>query len=172
MSVVTSADFRKWAAANDSDDPQIFLLEITHPSLSEPIRVSSDMTEFIQLHEETKEPIYGTRHQGAVYYALPFKITLPDQPQGSDPVKASVTVDNVDREYVAAIRNMDSAATFKVKTVFASTPDKVELEYPALRITSATYSATTIDGELGPDDYRAEPVPALNFYPALFPGLF
>lgn len=172
MSVVTSAEFRKWAAANDSADPLVFLLEIAHPSLSAPIRVSSDMTEFIRLHEETKEPVYGTRHKGNVYYALPFKITLPDQPQGSDPVRAGLTVDNVDREYVAAVRNMESAATFRVKTVFASAPDVVQQELPALRIASATYSATTIDAELGPDDYRAEPAPALNFYPALFPGLF
>lgn len=71
MSVVTSSEFRRWATANDSADPYIFLLEITHPSLSAPIRVSSDMTEFIQLHDETKEPIYGTRHNGVVYYALP-----------------------------------------------------------------------------------------------------
>lgn len=172
MSVVTSAEFRKWAAANDSDDPLVFLLEITHPSLSTPIRVSSDTTEFIQLHEESKEPIYGTRHDGEVYYALPFRITLPDQPQGSDPIKANVTVDNVDREYVAAIRNMDSAATFRVKTVFASSPNAVQQTFPDLRITSATYSATTIDAELGPDDYRAEPVPSLNVYPSGFPGLF
>ena len=74
MSVVTSSEFRKWATANDSADPYIFLLEITHPSLSAPIRVSSDMTEFIQLHDETKEPIYGTRHNGAVSYT---HLTLP-----------------------------------------------------------------------------------------------
>lgn len=172
MSVVTSSEFRKWAAANDSSDPLIFLLEITHPSLSEPICVSSDMTEFIQLHEETKEPIYGTRHNDVVYYALPFKITLPDQPDGSDPIKAQVSIDNIDREYVAAIRNMESAAVFNVKTVFASSPNKVQQEFPILRIISASYNASTIDAELGPDDYRAEPVPALNFYPALFPGLF
>ena len=112
MSVVTSSEFRKWATANDSADPYIFLLEITHPSLSAPIRVSSDMTEFIQLHDETKEPIYGTRHNGVVYYALPFKFTVPDQPEGSDPIKAQVSIDNIDREYVAAIRNMESAASF------------------------------------------------------------
>ena len=172
MSVVTSSEFRKWATANDNADPYIFLLEITHPSLSAPIRVSSDMTEFIQLHNETKEPIYGTRHNGVVYYALPFKFTVPDQPEGSDPIKAQVSIDNIDREYVAAIRNMESAASFTVKTVFASSRNEVQQEFPVLRITSATYNASTIDAELGPDDYRAEPCPAMNFYPALFPGLF
>lgn len=172
MSVVTSAQYRKWAAANDSSDPLVFLLEITHPSLSTPIRVSSDMTEFIQLHNETKEPIYGTRHSGVVYYAHPFKFTIPDQPEGNDPIKAQVSIDNIDREYVAAIRNMESAAVFRAKTVFASSPNEVQLEFPVLRITSATYTASTIDADLGPDDYRVEPVPAANFYPSGFPGLF
>ena len=107
---VTSAQYREWQKSWDSDDPLILLITLTHPTLSEPVRVSSDPTQFLQLDPETQEPVYGTVSGGEQFFAYPFAFTLPDQPESADStVKASFRVDNVTRQYTAIIRNMLSA---------------------------------------------------------------
>ena len=57
--VITSEQYKKWVKEYDSDDPLVVLMTITHPTLSEPVRISSDATKFIQLDSETQEPVYG-----------------------------------------------------------------------------------------------------------------
>lgn len=172
MSTVTSKDLRRWAIQSDSEDVLIWLVEITHANLTEAIRASSDMTEFIALHEETKEPLYGTRHQGKLFYTIPFSFTLPEQSEGTEAARATLRVDNVDREYIRAIRDTDSVLLCRVMGVFSSDPDTVQHDFPPFRITSVTYTATSIEGTLMPFDFRYEPVPALNFLPSGNPGMF
>lgn len=172
MSVVTDRDFRRWAIQSEGDEVAVLLLEITHASLTDPIRVSSDPTEFIMLHEETQEPIYGTRSNGDVYYTLPFAFVFPDQPEGNTTPKATLRVDNVNRQYVRVLRDTEITPICRIRLVFASSPDVFREEIGPYRLGSVTYNVTAIEGTLMPDDPRSEPVPALNFLPSSFPGLF
>jgi hypothetical protein len=171
-STVTSRDLRKWAISSESDEVNVWLIEITHPTLSESIRVSSNPSQFLMLHEETKEPIYGTVSNGKTFYAIPFQFTLPTKPEDGDTPRATIRVDNVDKEMVEAIRNIDTFPMCNVYMIFDSSPDVIRETLPNFRLTGVTYTATSIEGTLSPRDFRAEPFPAVNFYPALFPGLF
>ena len=84
MPRVTSQEYREWVKQWDSDDPLVLLIEIHHESLTDPVRISSDMTQFLGFEPETQEPLYGTVSNGHTYYAFPFAFTLPDQPEGTD----------------------------------------------------------------------------------------
>lgn len=170
---VTSREYREWQKSWDSDDPLVLLITLTHPSLSEPVRISSDPTTFLQLDPETREPVYGTVSGGETFFAYPFAFTLPDQPEGSDTtVKASFRVDNVSRQYTAIIRDMLSSPELVLRFVFASDPDTVVEELPPLLVTDITYDVKAIQCELSAKDFRMEPFPAVQFYPSRFPGLF
>ena len=170
---VTSSQYRQWQKSWDSDDPLILLITLTHPSLSEPVRVSSDPTKFLQLDPETQEPIYGTISNGKTFYAFPFQFTLPDQPEGSDTsVKASFQVDNVTRQYTSIIRNMQSAPVLELQFCFASDTNTIIETMPPLLVTDITYDVKTIHCELSAKDFRMEPFPSVQFYPSRFPGLF
>lgn len=173
MPKATSTEWRQWVKEYDADDPMIILIELTHPNIDGIIRISSDMTEFYQLDPESQEPVYGTTHNGNKYYCLPFSFTIPDQPDDSDAtVKAQIQIDNVNRDYVEAVRNMDIAPTLVVKFVLKSSVNVVQQQMPSMRIKEITYDAALITGEIEPDDYRIEPFPSPQFYPSRFPGLF
>lgn len=172
MARVTTQQWREWVQANDADDPLVFLVEISHPSLSEPIRVSSDMTTFLGMEPELKEPIYGTVCNGVKFYAQPFSFTVPDTPGDSSTTKASFSLQNVSQEYTAAVRNLTSAPRFRCTMVLASSPDTVQQSLPDMWLTDITLDASTISGELSPADFRTEPWPKLKFYPSGFQGLF
>lgn len=170
---VSSREYREWQKSWDSDDPLILLVTLTHPSLSEPVRVSSDPTKFLQLDPETQEPIYGTISNGETFYAYPFEFVLPDQPEGSDSsVKASFRVDNVTRQYTAIIRDLQSAPALELYFCFASDPDTIVETLPPLLVTDISYDVKTIHCDLSAKDFRMEPFPAVQFYPSRFPGLF
>lgn len=173
MPIVTSEQYRAWCKQYDSEDPLVLLIEITHESLTEPVRVSSDMTQFLRFDPETQEPVYGTIHDEKEYFAFSFAFTLPDQPEGSDTTtKAQLRLDNVSQEFTSIIRNILTAPKLHLFFVFASAPDDIVYELPELNITDITYDATTITCDLAAADFRLEAFPGVQFYPSIFPGLF
>lgn len=171
--VITSEQYKQWVKEYDSDDPLVVLMTITHPTLSSPVRISSDATKFIQLDTETQEPIYGTVSNGNTFYALPFKFVLPDQPEGTDStVKATLSIDNVNREYTSIIRNVDISPSLVIQMCFASAPDTIIDTLPVMLIEEIDYDVKTINLQLTVNDPRIQTFPALQFYPSRFPGLF
>ncbi len=171
--IITSEEYKKWVKEYDSDDPLVVLMTITHPTLSEPVRISSDATKFIQLDSETQEPIYGTVSRDNTYYALPFRFILPDQPETTDSsVRATLAIDNVNRDYTDLIRNVDVSPTLTIELCFASAPDTIIETLPVMMIEDIEYDVRTINLQLTIDDPRVQTFPALQFYPSRFPGLF
>lgn len=173
MPVVTSTAYRKWVKEYDSEDPMILLIEISYSTLTEPVRISSDMTKFLQFDPMTQEPIYGTVHKGKTYYAYPFAFTLPDQPEGSDTTtKAQFRVDNISRDLTQTIRDLQVAPVLKLFFVYGSNLNEVVLELPELNIVDINYTPSTITCDLAAADFRLEAFPGTQFYPSRFPGLF
>lgn len=173
MPRVTSQEYREWVKQWDSDDPLVLLVEIVHESLTDSVRISSDMTQFLGFEPETQEPLYGTVSNGKTYYAFPFAFTLPDQPEGSDTTtKAQFRLDNVSQTYTQVIRDLLTAPKLRLAFVFASAPNTYVYQLPELNITDITYDATTITCDLAAADFRLEAFPGVQFYPSVFPGLF
>lgn len=171
MPSVLSRDFKRAALASETHDFPIFLLRIWHQgALPEPLLLSSDMTELLGYENGT--PKYGTRHGGEAYLAYPFAFTLPDAPGGGDIATARLTIDNVDRRLIPALRELPTSLKVRAKIVMASAPERVEYEVQELLLSSIEYDASQISGQLGIDHYLGAACPALSFLPSVTPGLF
>ncbi|MBE0598443.1 MAG: DUF1833 family protein, partial [Desulfuromonadales bacterium] len=106
-----------------------------------------------------------------VYQPFPFDIALPAD-RDDQISKVTLTIDNVDRAIVRAVRELASAPTVTLEIVLASSPDVVEAGPFEFTLQDAGYDALTVSGTLGYEDILNEPFPAGAFVPAAFPGMF
>ncbi len=152
----TSLTFRQAVNAQETGEAFIILVEIS-TGAAEPIRISSDGV--------------NTVHDGNTYYAWPFDIVLPDDPE-SGAARARIAVDNVSRELVAWLRGLSSVPQVTIKVVLASDPETIEAEFPNFELRNAQYDAMTIQGDLTLATFMNEPYPGDSFLPSTFPGVF
>ena len=157
MSRTLSSAARAALYAEQTDEAFLVLLTLEHASMDEPIRVSSDAV--------------ATVSRGDSFVAYPFDLQLPDDADGRPP-RARLTIDNVDRTIVLALRQLDSPPRLTIEIVRAADPDTVEASFAELQLLNVSYDAQTVTGELGIEDISAEPYPAHDFVPSLAPGLF
>jgi hypothetical protein len=164
-----SLNFRQSAYALESGDFPICLITIDHPSLTDPVRISTDPT--ARLVETAADIIYGTTSRGEEYYFFPCTLKLPDDTD-EGPGRMRLEFDNVNREYVAIIRSIVGPPTVTVEMVMASALDDVEAQWPEFLMTSIRYDATTVTATMAMETLEREPYPAGAFTPGAFPGLF
>lgn len=164
-----TTEFLRAAYSQETDQVPVFLLTITHPDMTETIRVSSDPTQ--RIAEFDSHIVYGTQSRGNDFLFFPFKLTLPGENENG-PVPAKLELDNVRREYTAALRAMVGPASIDIEMVLAGTPDTVVLTFPEYQLSQAKYDANMITANLEIEQLANEPFPALGFTPSYFPGLF
>lgn len=155
--------------AQETGDFPIILITITEPSLTTPVRISSDPT--TRLIENLEQVIYGTTSRGNPFYFIPFSIVLPSDTDDAAP-KATISIDNVSRELTPIIRGLSTPPSVMIELVMSSTPNVVEAVFPDFSITTIDYDQLTISGDLTVDLLVAEPFPAGTFTPSRFPALF
>lgn len=161
-----SAAARQAIYAQETGQAFIWLLTIVHPNMTDPIRLSSDPTQTLPVANT-----YGTVSRGQEYVFLPFTLTLPNE-DDTGVCRAQISIDNVDRRMVQAVRTADRALEITLEMVLSSTPDTVEIEYSDFRLEQVSYNALTISGDLTLEYYELEPFPKLRFTPNSFPGMF
>ncbi len=157
MSRALSQTARQALYAGETGEVFLVLLTLSHPSLTEPIRVSSDAV--------------NTVSRGDTFIAYPFDLFIPDDTESASP-RARLTIDNIDRQIVAAVRNATTAPSILIEIVLASDPDTVEASFPDFKLTNVKYDAISVSGDLTIEDFTSEPWPAAVFSPANFPGIF
>jgi hypothetical protein len=113
----------------------------------------------------------GVKSQGEEFVALPFEISLPNEDEDTLP-RARLTIDNVSREIIKAVRSINSPAQITIQVVLASDPDTVEAEITKFQLTNVTADALTVQGDLTTEQFDQEPYPAGRFTGAGFPGMF
>jgi len=152
MSNITH-NLREQAYAQDSDVALIALLEIDYGG-EENIYVARN-------HEELTS-------NGIAYEPVAFDITLPEA-KPDEPGAARLSVDNVDRRLVEAVRSADEIhVVFRLVTTLDL--DVVELEQQFL-LRSVTYDAKRVQGELVLDDYLWDRWPYGQYTPRHFRAL-
>lgn len=169
MSRVLSSLAIKSMFAEETEDYPILLLTISGGGLSDSINVSSDPTQ--RLLETDADIFYGTLSNGVEYYFLPFQLKLPDESDESSQ-QMSITIDNVSRELVPAIRSASSSLSVSVVMVMSCSVDVVEATFPDFIITSVDYDEMTITGNMTLDLFDNEPFPGGSFTPSTFFALF
>lgn len=152
-----SDKFKKTINAAQAGEDYVVLIEINHPNLSEPIRVNDSGATIVS--------------NDITYRALPFSLIWPDDVDGQS-AKATVTIDNVDREIAATVKQMGSRATTIFTMVMASQPDVIEAQYTDFVLADFTGDDYTVQGILTIEDFTTQAYPALKYTPGNHPGLF
>ena len=151
-----------------SPDALVWFLTITHSNLLEPIRVVSDVFDYL---------VDGALYTGIVFDAVP--VTDSDQPPS-----AQLRIQNVDRRIGQALRDARDRA--KVEAVARSTADfdlskdpREPVGVPAtiyafrhFELVDAEVNVAEINGRLMLADYSQEPWPSTRATADRFPGLF
>lgn len=143
--------------APETDEVFIILLTLHHAGMEAPLRVCSGGQEVTS--------------RGEAFVAYPFALTLPEDEDGRAP-RARLSIDNVDRQIVAAVRGLTSSPQVLIEIIRAAAPDVVEATFEDFRFTNITYDSRAVTGDLTVEDFTAEPYPAASFSPSLFPGIF
>ena len=157
MSRNLSSDALKALYANETSEVFLILLTITHDSLIDPIYITSDVVDTVS--------------RGNTYVPFPFELVLPDEAEGRSP-RARLTIENVSRDILSAIKNLSSSAHMTMEVIRAADSDVVEASFPAFKLTNVKYNALTLQGDLTIEDFTAEPYPATVFASFGFPALF
>lgn len=141
------------------------LLTIEHEDLEEPVRVCDDYIDLLS----TDVP--GIISRGMEFIQFPFSFVLPNQEEDSPP-RAKLTIDNVSREIIAVLSQINSPPTIKFELILSDAPDVVEIVYDHFRLNSVSFDALTIEGELVIEQFESEMYPKGSFIPSGFPGLY
>jgi hypothetical protein len=157
MSHTLSATAKAAVFAQETSEVILAILTIDHSSMATPIRVVNDYNNIVS--------------QGETYLGFPFDITFPDDSESQLP-SAKLTIDNVDRQIVEAIRTLTGPATMSLSLILQSTPDTIERGPYELQMRNVEYDAMTVSADLLNDDIFNEPYPGHAYTPANFPGLF
>lgn len=145
------------ALASETDKIFLVLLEVQHADLTEPVRLVDNTTDIV-----------SDTH---TYTAFPFYARMPDDQDDREPV-AEIVVDNVTRELIDEIRNIQSDLTVVLKVVLADSPSTIEWGPVEMEVQSISYDAEAITFQLGMQAFSREPFPYKAFTPVKFPGLF
>jgi len=156
MNLSTTA--RKKVNSTAANELPLQLLEIDHPSLITPARLVNDTQDIT--------------HNGSVFTALGFKLTLPDDLSQGTP-RASLAVDNVGRELTDFIESSGGGkdATVRIILVLRSDPNTIEWEI-TLSLNNVNMNMLEVSGELGFEDMLNRPASTVTYTPRVAPGIF
>ena len=154
--VASASAFIRSAFAQETDEIWLILLTISHPDLTDDIRV-------------VHNPVAITS-RGLNFIGFAFELSLPIDAPDRAPI-AELRIDNVSREIAQAVRSISSAPTVTIEVIRAAAPDVVELSLEGFRLQNVNWDAGSVRGALVLDDIATEPFPAGIFSPAGFPGL-
>ena len=142
--------------AQESDDPFLMLVTLSHPSFDTVYLVNNS------------EDIVS---RGNTYVAFPMEISMPVD-DNETVRQMSIKFDNASLELIDEIRQVDSPIDVKVEAILASRPDVVEIDVGELKMRNATYVATSITASLSYDDFLNTGLTSEKYEPANFRGLF
>ena len=154
-------------------DVEVALIQIDHPDLEAPIRLSTDNTERLSIDP----PVYGTRSSwlGANPVTEPFlwviaSAVLPGDHEDA-PAHAQITLENLGAEMVTLVRSFTDPATISLAVIYADTPDVIEAEWTGLQLVSSDINVGEIVLSISRDEIEQEAFPPGRMTRMNFPGL-
>lgn len=157
MSNELSPDLLSQILAQESDDPFLALLTLSHPSFPTTYRFVNNSVDVVS--------------RGETFIAFPFKIRLPVD-DGESPRDVSVEMDNVDRRLVDFFRSVTGPINVKLEMILGSIPNDVQMEIDELKLQNITYNTKRISGKLLLDNFLNVTMTSEKYAPKTYPGLF
>jgi len=153
-SLSTSA--RASAFAQQTDQAWLVLLIVDHPDFADPLRFVNSI-----------DPVVSN---GEDFVPFPFEIEWPNDDPERAP-EARLRIDNITRDIVIAVRDLQSPPTARFQVVLSDAPDVVEMDVTGYTLRNAEWDASTVTFTLKAEDLVTEPI-SLVMTPARFPALF
>lgn len=134
------------------------MLEISHPSFAESLRIINDTR---------SHTIFGEFWQG-----LAFAVTLPNDKSKETP-RAKLQMDNAGREITADLETLPPGASLKavITIVHRSTPETIDYRFSA-PLSGVRVMGPTVTATMGRDDIMRMSAVLLRFDPTTSPSLF
>lgn len=164
MSRPVSDTLKQEVFSQETGDVFVTLLTLSHPDLTDPIRVCSDPA------VELISGLRGTTSRGDDFIFMPFELIPPGQSGDSSPM-GRIRIDNVSREIIRIVRTISSPADVLIEVVMASDPDTVEATISGFQLRNIKGDALTVEGEFSTVRFDLEPFPSGSFTPSQFPGM-
>lgn len=166
-----SLDALKAIYSQESGDYPILLITISHKNMNKDIRVSTDQTTRLPAFTTDENVVYGTVSRSKDFLYCPIEISLPTDEEDAAP-QTEITVSNVGRELVEAIRSLSTSPTITMELVLGSNTDQIEYNITGFTFQDITINTLTITGTLTIEMLTNEPFPFRTFTPSTAPGLF
>lgn len=157
MSRTLSAITQKALNAQSTDRLFLVIIEIDHTDLASPIRIVNDTV--------------AITSNGDVYSPVAFKFSPPVEEDGTIR-SSSLTIGNIDRSLVEAIRSIDSAPTVDASIIRYDTPNVIEAGPWSFKMRNVSYNVDTVRGELIPDNPLGFKASILSYRNIDFPGIY
>ena len=132
-------------------------------------------------HDDLAAPIYCVNNNQAVTSTIPggstlflataFNFVLGRNADG-EVNNAQLTIDNVDRRIVQAVRTISSPATVTAWIIMASDPNTIVQGPWNFELLNVTYNSYNVSGDLVFKAYLEEIAGTVFFPPNTFPGLY
>lgn len=154
---LTTEAARRQAQAVDDPEGFLLLVEISHPSFTQTIRLVQDNDDIV----------IGAN----TYIGLPMQIQLP-QDVAKEAARAKINIDNVGRDLGAEFERLGPGAALDVtlRNVSRATPSIVEYEFVS-GANAATIDMTDVSLTLGDDEWMRMNIVNLRADPTTSPGL-
>lgn len=165
-----SMEAQKVLYQEETGDYPILLLTIDHPSLDDPIRISTDSTERSSLTTD-EQVVYCTISNNLEYVFYPVEITLPSEDETKAPT-VTMSIANTGKQIVDIVRSFPTSPTVRMDLVLGSNPDKIEGSFSGFKFETIDIDIMTISGDLVLDILTTEPFPYRTFTPSTASGLF
>ena len=158
MARAYSAEYKSTLAATSAPEAPIILLEITHPGLTEPVRVVNDNQ--------------NVTSNGVEFIACAFRCTLPDDLENQLP-KATLSVDNVGKELMFWVETSGGGqgATARFIQIMRSRPNQIEWEI-TMNLSNVKATVEEVSADLGYDNIFTRPAITMRYDPFSSPGVF
>lgn len=142
--------------AQESDDPFLTLVTLTHPSFTT-IRLVNNTVDI--------------ESRGDTYMAFPMSVRFPVD-DGETARDFTIQFDNVSLELIEEIRSVTDPISVKIELILASLPDDVQMEQDDLKIHQISYNATSIEAKIILDSFLTTQMTSETYGPTNFPGIF
>lgn len=166
MARTLSSDLVQDINAESSDDVYIILLTISHPNLTDDIRLCDN-----GLGDLPLAGVPGVVSRGLEFVKIGFSFALPGDPDNHSPY-TKIKIDNVHRDIVNAARSINGPADVLIEVVMASDPDLVEISMEGFQLTAVSYDRLTCEGVITIEQFDQEPFPGDYYLPSTTPGVF
>lgn len=149
--------------AQESDDPWLFFLTITHPSIDGGV---------IRLVQNTVDVVRTVAGQQVTFNRAGFEYEPPVQSEENTSV-GRLRVPNADRDIIKGLRKLQGTdtATVLIELTLASDPDTPQQVPMELDLDAISYDAEFIEGRLSAGALN-NAWPGLVFDNASFPGIY